>query len=137
VCSRQYLTFWYFKYAILYLGVAAAVLLKRRDVARQLAAQHWPAVAFVLVYAAAYAFGIAFYAPISGTGTTRFLMAHLLPMFFVLLRLLSSAPFREVEWQIGNGRLGLSQVHGVIAAMLAVDIVFVIWPRLMSTYGGF
>jgi hypothetical protein len=135
--ERSYLTFWYFKYAILYLGVAAAVLLKRRDVARQLAAQHWPAVAFVLVYAAAYAFGIAFYAPISGTGTTRFLMAHLLPMFFVLLRLLSSAPFREVEWQIGNGRLGLSQVHGVIAAMLAVDIVFVIWPRLMSTYGGF
>ena len=135
--ERSYLTFWYFKYALLYLGIAAAVLIRQREAARALARQHWPLVAFVVVYAGAYALGVAFYAPISGTGTTRFLMAHLLPMFFVLSRLLTSEPFRDVDCQLSIGHLRLSNIHPVITAMLALDIVFVIWPRLMSTYGGF
>ena len=135
--ERSYLTFWYFKYAILYVGIAAAVLIRQRDAARALALQHWPQVAFVLVYAGAYAVGIAFYAPVSGTGTTRFLMAHLLPMFFVLSRLVTAEPFRNVEWPLSTGHLRMSHIHAVIVTMLALDIAFLIWPRLMSTYGGF
>jgi hypothetical protein len=40
-----------------------------------------------------YSFGIAFYAPVSGTGTTRFLIAHLLPLLFVLSLLFTREPF--------------------------------------------
>jgi hypothetical protein len=90
-----------------------------------------------LMYATVYLFGIAFYAPVSGTGTTRFLIAHLLPLLFVLSLLFTREPFRSTEWQLGRLRLQTRHFHLVVSAMLAFDLLFVIWPRLMTTYGGF
>ena len=41
-----------------------------------------PLLAFLIVYAVVYLLAIAFYYPTSGTGTARFLLAHLAPLFF-------------------------------------------------------
>jgi len=92
---------------------------------------------FLLAYAVTYLLGIAFYAPVSGTGTTRFLIAHLLPLLFVVSLLLVREPFCSAEWRLAGLRLQTQHFHLLISAMLAFDLLFIIWPRLMTTYGGF
>jgi hypothetical protein len=89
------------------------------------------------MYALIYAIGIAFYSPVSGTGTTRFLIAHLLPLLFVLSLLFTREPFCSTEWNLAGVMLYTQHFHLLISAMLAFDLLFVIWPRLMTTYGGF
>ena len=69
---------------------------------------------------------IGFYFPISGTGTARFFVPHLLPLFFALSRLLSSERFR-----------GLMPFHLAVTAILALDVVVLTHERLLTTYGGF
>ena len=135
--SRSYQTFWYFKYLAVYALVAAAVIRKQPSAFAAAAARHWPAVTFLGLYGAAYLLGIAFYAPISGTGTTRFLLAHVLPLLFVLALLTAREPFSRTEWTIHEARFSLRHVDVAISALLAFDIVFLVWPRLMTTYGGF
>ena len=135
--DRSYKTYWYFKYLVLYLGVAIAIAIIRR---RELAGtwQRSPAAAaFLLIYGATYLLGIAFYAPVSGTGTSRFLIAHLTPLFFVLSLLLARDPGRRTEWTAGGATIGVRHFHLLVSVSLAFDIAFVIWPRLMTTYGGF
>ena len=84
-----------------------------------------------------YLLGIAFYAPVSGTGTTRFLIAHLTPLLFVSSSLLAASALRTTEWRVAGTRVTLQHVHLLVFVSLAFDIAFVIWPRLMGTYGGF
>ena len=135
--DRSYKTYWYFKYLVLYLGVAIAIAVTRR---RELAGT-WrrspAAAAFLLIYGATYLLGIAFYAPVSGTGTSRFLIAHLTPLFFVLSLFLAGDPGRRTEWTVGGATIGVPHFHLLVSVSLAFDIAFVIWPRLMTTYGGF
>jgi hypothetical protein len=92
---------------------------------------------FLAAYAAVYIPAIAFYEPISGTGTARFLAAHIGPLLFALSALLNSRAIRAVPLQIGRLSLTVGHLHLAVAAMLALDIVFVIPLRVMTTYGGF
>jgi hypothetical protein len=43
----------------------------------------------------------------------------------------------ERAWRAGPVRLLIEHFHPIVSATLAVDLVFGLWPRLMSTYGGF
>jgi hypothetical protein len=135
--DRSYKTYWYFKYLVMYVACALVVWVKcAKDIHARIRS-HAPAAVFLVLYATVYLTGIAFYAPVSGTGTTRFLIAHLTPLFFVLSLLLTRDWLRHAEWHVGGVPLGLEHFHLLVFAMLAFDIAFVIWPRLMTTYGGF
>jgi hypothetical protein len=135
--DRSYKTYWYFKYVVLYLTCALAVLMSRRkDLKARVRANPAPAI-FLVLYATVYLFGIAFYAPVSGTGTTRFLIAHLTPLFFVLSLLFTRDWLNTAEWRVAGARVTLRHFHMLVFVSLVFDIAFVIWPRLMTTYGGF
>jgi len=73
----------------------------------------------------------------SGTGTARFLIAHIAPLLFVLSRFLTTTPFSESAWRVGSVRLSIAYFHPLASVILAVELAFFLWPRLMSTYGGF
>jgi len=92
---------------------------------------------FLVLYAAVYLLGIAFYEPVSGTGTARFLLTHLLPYWFVLSLFVDREPFCRSEWRLRETTITMRHAHLLISAMLISDLLFVIWPRLMTTYGGF
>jgi hypothetical protein len=133
----SYKTYWYFKYVILYVACALAVLMSRVNEFRARIRAKPAATVFLLLYATVYLFGTAFYAPVSGTGTTRFLIAHLTPLFFVLSLLLASDWLSRAEWRVAGTRMTLQHFHMLVFISLIFDIAFVIWPRLMTTYGGF
>ena len=50
---------------------------------------------------------------------------------------LASDPGRRTEWTVGGATIGVPHFHLLVSVSLAFDIAFVIWPRLMTTYGGF
>jgi hypothetical protein len=135
--DRSYKTYWYFKYLVLYLGMVIAIAIKCRPILAETWRRSPAAVAFLLLYGITYLIGIAFYAPVSGTGTSRFLIAHLTPLFFVLSLFLVRESARRTEWSIGGTTIGVPHFHLLVSVSLAFDIAFVIWPRLMTTYGGF
>jgi hypothetical protein len=135
--DRSYKTYWYFKYVVLYLVCALALAVRARKDLTALIRRRVAAALFLLLYAAVYLLGIAFYAPVSGTGTTRFLIGHLTPLLFVLSLLLSASALRTTEWRVAGTRATLQHFHLMVFVSLAFDIAFVIWPRLMATYGGF
>ena len=137
MAERSYKTYWYLNYVVAFLAFALLLVATRwKDVSALIRARP-AAAAFLVMYALAYLFGIAFYAPVSGTGTTRFLLAHLLPLLFVLSLLFTREPFCSSEWKVGRIALRTRHFQLLISAMLAFDLLFVIWPRLMTTYGGF
>ena len=43
----------------------------------------------------------------------------------------------NTSWQIGTARIGVHYFHIAVFSLLAVDVAFHLWPRLMTTYGGF
>jgi hypothetical protein len=92
---------------------------------------------FLLLYALVYVAAIAFYSPISGTGTTRFLLAHVAPFLFVLSCFFTRPPFQATQWSVAGARVTPAHFHVLVSAMIATDLIFILWPRLMSTYGGF
>ena len=134
---RSYQTFGYFKPLVLYLAIAVAILVRQRRAFGDYIRGNPAVVLFLAIYGLAYTVGIAFYAPVSGTGTTRFLIAHLLPLFFVLSLLFSREPYSGTEWSALGTRVSVAQIQLAITLMLALDIAFGVWPRLMTTYGGF
>jgi hypothetical protein len=90
------------------------------------------------LYAVSHLVLIAFYEPISGTGTTRFLIAHLTPFFYAASRYLAHPEIaRTIGWQIAGIPVGVRHLHVVTSALLAVDLAVWMWPRVMTTYGGF
>jgi hypothetical protein len=135
--DRSYKTYWYLKYLVMYVVCALAVWVKCAREINSRIRSHVPAALFLMLYATVYLAGIAFYAPVSGTGTTRFLIAHLTPLFFVLSLLISRDWLRHAEWRVAGVSVQLQHFHLLVFATLAFDIAFVIWPRLMTTYGGF
>ena len=134
---RSYRTFWYLKYVVLYCGFAVVLALVNRAAFASLVRRRWALVVFLAIYAGVYATAVAFYSPISGTGTTRFLQPHLAPLLFVLSLFFTSKPFSETRWSFGDTTFTAAHFHLVVFATLALDLVFTVWPRLMTTYGGF
>jgi len=135
--DRSYQTYWYFKYVLLYLAAAIAVGLRRSPTLFDQIRRHRALAIFLGIYALTYLLGIAFYAPVSGTGTTRFLIAHLTPLLFVLSVWLASPTMSDTTWNIGRVTLETAHFHLFVFAMMMFDVVFLIWPRVMTTYGGF
>jgi len=135
--DRSYHTYWYFPFVILYAAYAGALIAANRRAFVELLRRHASMALFMALYAAAFLLASAFYNPISATGTTRYLIAHLTPFFFVLAYFTTKEPFRHTTWRIGALRIRTLHVDLVVSATLAFSIVFVLWPRLESTYGGF
>lgn len=137
MATVSYTTYNFLPYLVLYAATVAALLITRRSLVWRMIRDHAYLVAFVLVYEITYLFATAFYFPISGTGTARFYLAHLLPALFVLARVLSSVRLSEVRWKPAGIPIGLAHFQLAVAIVLALDITVRVWPRLMSTYGGF
>ena len=135
--SRSYQTYWYLKYVALYVAFALAVILANRRAFARMIHEHAPLCLFMLLYAVVYLLAIAFYAPTSGTGTTRYLLAHVAPLMFVLSYFFAKEPFQTTQWRLGGIVVTPNHFHLVVSAMIGLDLIFTLWPRLMTTYGGF
>lgn len=133
--ERSYRTYWYFPYLLLYLGASAWVLAADGEARRALLTRHWALLLFLVLYAAVFLVSTAFFSTISGTGTSRFLIAHLTPLFFALAWFLARLPIRT--WSVGRAQIGVWHFQALVSALLTWDLLFTIWPRLMTTYGGF
>jgi hypothetical protein len=133
----SYRTYWYYPFLILYLGYALALIAANRKAFVVLLREHASMSGFMALYAVVYLLAAAFYNPISATGTTRYLIGHLTPLFFVIACFSAREPFRRTKWRVGA--LTLTPLHAdlVVSATLALSLAFVLWPRLMTTYGGF
>jgi hypothetical protein len=135
--TRSYRTFWYLKFVAIYLALAAALVATARRAFLQTARRNLALFAFLALYAAVYLPAIAFYEPISGTGTTRFLMAHVAPLLFACSALFAAEPFRNQRWRVAGLDLTPAHVQLFVLGSIALDVTFTLWPRLMDTYGGF
>jgi len=137
MCVTSYRTYWYYPFVILYLACALALIAANRQALATLLREHAGMAVFMAQYAVVYLLASAFYNPVSATGTTRYVIAHLTPLFFVLAYFTTRDPFRSTRWRVG--RLSLTPRHAdlIVSATLAFSVVRVLWPRLMTTYGGF
>jgi hypothetical protein len=134
---KSYQMYEYLPYLLLYGGMFLIVLATRRQIVGTMLKRDPALAVFLGAYAVLYLLAIAFYYPTSGTGTGRFLLAHLTPLFFALSVLFSSERLARVPWRIGSLTFGLGTFNALVMALLAVDVSFHLWPRLMTTYGGF
>ena len=135
--DRSYQTYWYYPFVLLYVGYASALIAANRRAFLSLLRRHASTALFMILYAVVFLFASAFYNPISATGTSRYLIAHLTPFFFVLAYFTTMEPFRRTTWRIGRVRVRTIHADLVISATLAWSIGFVLWNRLATTYGGF
>lgn len=126
------------KYVALY-GVLAAILaLARPRAAGAVILRHGWLLLFFAGYAAIYLPAIAFFDITSGTGSTRFLLAHAAPLCFVLAAWCDAAGFREARARVGAFRIPLVAAGAwLFTALAALDVLFWVAPRLAATYGGF
>ena len=132
-----YRDYWFSKFLLMQLIALAVVVATRREMVAPLLRRHAVLVVFLITYAAVFIPAIAFYAPTSGTGTGRFLLAHVAPLLFALSALLSCPTLDSLQWNVAGVPLGLRHFHGLVGVTVALDIVFVIHHRVMTTYGGF
>ena len=117
------------------LFAAALVVAGRRHVAALVRAD--PAVfTFLALYALVYAAAVAFYQPISGT-TLRMLLVHVAPFLFAVSRLAAAPGLRDVHWTVYGVTLGAAHFYLAVIATMALDIVFVLWPRLSAEFAGY
>ena len=133
--ARSYRTYAYFKYVAWYLAMLAVVILSNTAAFTGVVRRNAALVAFLVLYGLSHLLLIAFYAPVSGTGTTRFLIAHLTPFFYAASRYLSHP--EVVGTAILGAPVGVRHLQVVTGIMLALDVAFWIWPRVLTTYGGF
>jgi hypothetical protein len=134
---RSYHTYSYLKYVVWYVALMILTGVSNLSGVRGLVRRHAALAAFLVLYGASHLVLIAFYAPISGTGTTRFLIAHLTPFFYAASAYLASPAIADTQWTVAGVAVTLRHLHILTLVMLALDITFWIWPRLMTTYGGF
>jgi hypothetical protein len=137
IVVRLYRTFWVLKYVGLYLALAAVAIARNRLAFARLLSQHASLAAFLGLYGATYLAATAFYAPISGTGTSRFVLAHVAPLLFTVSALLARRPFALSQWTVLGCTLTMGHLHLLVTVSMGLDLAFAIWPRLMTTYGGF
>jgi hypothetical protein len=137
IVVRSYRTYWYLKYVALYAAFALAVIATNWRAFARLVRERAAIFLFMSLYGAAYLCAVAFYSPVSGTGTTRFLLAHVAPLMFVLSCFLARPPFRLTQWTVGGVTVTLAHFHLLVLVTIGLDLTFALWPRLMTTYGGF
>lgn len=130
-------TYNFLPYLVLHAAILMLLLVTRPALMTGMIRDHAYLASFIVLYQLAYDLATAFYLPVSGTGTARFFLAHLLPLLFVSSRVFSSARLANVEWRLGGIPVTLRHFQLMILVVLAVDITVRVWPRLMSTYGGF
>lgn len=134
---RSYTSYAYLKYLVLFVLTAAIAVITNWQAFRRLARERAALLLFLGMYAAVFLTSTAFLEAMSGTGSARFLIAHLAPLLWVLSLFLTSRPFSQSAWHAGPLRVSIAHFHPLVTAILAVDLSFFLWPRLMSTYGGF
>jgi hypothetical protein len=134
---RSYRTYGYLKYLVWYLALLAIVILASPSLFVSLVRRYPALAAFLGLYAVSHLLLVAFYEPISGTGTTRFLIAHLTPFFYAASRYLAHPEVAAISWRIGGVQVGVRHLHVVTTVLVAVDLSVWVWPRVMTTYGGF
>jgi hypothetical protein len=135
--KQSYNRYWYFKYAVLYVVFAGLLLASNRTAAVDMVREHGALFCFLVIYGAVYLLLTAFYHPVSGTGTARYLLAHVTPLMFVLSLLSARAPFRDTVWSVGRIDLTPTHFQWLVSITLGLDLTFSLWPRLMTTYAGF
>jgi hypothetical protein len=133
----SYRTYDYLAYLLLYTAMLAMLILTRWALFARMVRDHVWLSFFLAAYGLLYLFATAFYFPISGTGTARFFLMHLLPYFFVLSHVFSRSRMSTTVWSAGSLTFTLSSFQRLVSVWLLLDIAFRTWPRLMSTYGGF
>ena len=94
-------------------------------------------VAFLTAYGVAYLAYTAFFSVISGMGPARFVLMHVMPLLFVLSWIQTQSPFNLTRWRMAGVDVTPVHVHLFVSATLALDMAFLVWPRVMTTYGGF
>jgi len=134
---RSYRGYGYLKYVALYLGFAILLAATRWRAVRRLAAAHAALVVFLLGYACLYIVSIAFFSETSGTGTIRFLLAHLAPLLFVLSLGFAAKTVRGGTWRIAGWPIRTTHFDLLVTTVVGLDLVLWLWPRLMTTYAGF
>jgi hypothetical protein len=134
---RSYTDFGFGRYLLLYLLATAAVAVRMRQEVRSLIAERAALLIFLAGDGLVFTASTAFFSSISGTGTGRFLLMHMTPLLFSLSYFLQREPFRRCAWQVGDTTVTVEHVHLLITMTMATDLAFTLWPRLMSTYGGF
>jgi hypothetical protein len=134
---RSHRTFWYLKFVTVYVVCAGLLIASAWSTFRATIRRHAALAVFLFLYAAVYGPAVAFYEPISGTGTIRFLLVHVAPLLFLLSVFFESASFRDRHWTLVGVEIGPPHVHVLLLAIIGLDLTFTLWPRLMTTYGGF
>ncbi len=135
--TGSYRTFWYLKYVAIYVALAVLLAATAWQAFLDTIRRNGSLAAFLILYAAVYLPAIAFYEPISGTGTTRFLMAHVTPLLFACSAFFAAEPFRRGSWSVAGVDITVTHVHFAVLVWIGLDITFWVWPRAMTTYGGF
>lgn len=134
---RSYQTYGFLKYVALYGAIVLLLMAMNRRATLDLVRSHPGLVVFLVLYAAVYLPATAFFVITSSTGSMRFLLAHAAPLFFALSRLVARAPFARTTWQAGGLRLEAAHLNVLVLIVVTVDLTVWLWPRLMTTYGGF
>lgn len=134
---KSYQMFGYLPYLLVFLAAILTVALTRPLAFRSLVAERPWLTLFLGAYGLTYLMATAFYYPTSGTGTGRFFLAHLAPFFFAGSALLATREVRGLSWTVGGRAITTTTFHVAVSVMLMADILLRVWPRLMSTYGGF
>ena len=129
--------YWMAKYLLMYLLLAIVLAVSRPALTLRLVRDHLATVTFLGLYLPLYLVATAFYAPISGTGTARFMLAHAPTLLFALSWWFAHPDVRAVRWRLAGVEVGPAHFHLLVLPMLLLDVPFTIWPRLTSTYGGF
>ena len=137
IVVRLYRTFWVLGTWCSTLALAAFAIARNRLAFARLLTQHASLAAFLGLYGATYLFATAFYAPISGTGTSRFVLAHVAPLLFTISAMLARRPFALSQCTVLGCTLTMGHLHLLVTVSIGLDLAFAIWPRLMTTYGGF
>ena len=137
IVTSSYRTFWYLKFVAIYLACIGVLAATRWTAFKHMLQRNRSLAAFLIVYASVYLTAIAFYEPISGTGTTRFLVAHITPLMFACSAVFAREPFRRASWSVAGAEITATHIQAAVLATIALDIIFWLWPRLMTTYAGF
>jgi hypothetical protein len=64
-------------------------------------------------------------------------LAHIPPLLFVLSMFLESPSLKERHWRVAGVDVGLAHLQLAVLLTIGLDLTFTLWPRLMTTYGGF
>ena len=122
---------------VLYSAFALVVIASNWSAFLRLIREHGALSLFLLLYAAVYLSGSAFFVPTSSTGGLRFLLVHVAPLLFVLSYFLARAPFSLTRWTVAGVGITPTAFHVAILLLIGGDITLFLWSRLETTYAGF